>query len=267
MNNFCVKRHNNGVWFGTFGLLEKHNVKHGVSTRLGGVSQEPFDSLNMGISTGDELELVMKNRRLFCEAVGVDANRLVTAGQVHGDRIYVVEEKDINKGEVTLIQETDALVTAAKDVPIMLSFADCVPVLLYDPVKKVVAVSHAGWRGTVAKIAQKTLYTMQEKFGSKPEDCLAAIAPSIGGCCYEVDKTVIQSLEKSFSWWREVVTPRGERWLLDLWETNQRQLMDIGVNGGNIAVSGVCTNCNTQLFYSYRAGKGRTGRIGAIVSL
>jgi len=266
VKNFSVKRHSNGVWFGTFAHFDQLNIKHGLSTRLGGLSKMPYDTLNLGLSTGDDVEIVKVNRRLFCEAVGVDADKLVTAGQVHGDSIYVVEEKDVAEG-ATLIKETDALITGAKGVPLMLSFADCVPVLIYDPTHNVVAVSHAGWRGTVAKIAQKTIFTMQDKFGTKPTDCVVAIAPSIGACCYEVDKTVISVLKESFSWWQDIIIPRGERWLLDLWEANRRQLVDIGVDNSNITTSGVCTNCNTELFFSYRAGKGHTGRIGAIIAL
>jgi YfiH family protein len=270
MNKFSIARAENGVWFGTFANLSNSGIKHGVSTRLGGLSQPPYSALNLGIKTGDAAAIVQANRNLFCQAAGVIADKLVTAQQVHGDRIYIVEAGDAGRGRMgyeTSIPDTDALITNVAGIPLMLFFADCVPVLIADPVKKVVAVSHAGWRGTVAKIGQKTVLTMQDKFGTDPNDCLAAIGPSIGPCCYEVDKTVIDALQSSFSWWEDVVVPRRDRWMLDLWETNRRQLQDIGVKADNITISGVCTACNTELFYSHRAEKGKAGRLGAVIAL
>jgi hypothetical protein len=170
-------------------------------------------------------------------------------------------------GYQTAIPDTDALITAEQGIPLMLFFADCVPVLIFDPVGKAVAAVHAGWKGTVASIGQKAVLAMQERFGTRPEDCLAAIGPSIGPCCYEVDQPVVEALEQAFPWWEDLIIPRGERWMLDLWEANRRQLEAIGVHKRNIEISGVCTSCNTELFYSHRAEKGKTGRFGAIISL
>ena len=130
------------------------------------------------------------------------------------------------------------------------------------------AVSHAGWQGTVGKIAQKTVLTMQEKFATRPENCLIAIGPSIGPCCYEVDRPVIDMIECAFPWWRDLAIKRGEEhWMLDLWLANRLQLEEIGVRSQNIEVSGICTSCNTSLFYSHRGEKGIAGRMGAVIML
>ncbi|MDR3564912.1 MAG: peptidoglycan editing factor PgeF [Negativicutes bacterium] len=270
MKRFSLKRANNGVWFGTFAHFDHLNLKHGVSSRLGGLSKPPFATLNMGMKGSDDPATVKLNRKLFCQAVGVPVAATVTAQQVHSDKICVVEKQDAGRGAdsyETAIPGTDALITAVPDIPLMLFFADCVPVLIFDPVKRVVAISHAGWKGTVAKIAQKTVLMMQEKFATRPADCIAAIGPSIGPDSYEVDQPVIDALQASFPEWEELVVPRGDRWLLDLWLTNRRQLEEIGVDGRNIEVSGVCTQCNPELFYSHRAEKGNTGRMGAIIML
>lgn len=270
MKKFSLQRANDGVWFGTFAHFDYLNLKHGVSTRLGGLSRPPFATLNLGLKTADDPDAVNLNRKLFCQAVGVPLDRLVTAQQVHGSQVFVVEKQDAGRGGdsyETAIAGTDALVTAQPGVPLMLFYADCVPVLIYDPAQRVVAVSHAGWKGTVAKIAQKTVAVMQEKFGTRPADCVAAIGPSIGPDCYEVDQPVIDELQAAFSWWEELVVPRGERWLLDLWQANRRQLEEIGLDARNIEVSGVCTQCNSALFYSHRGDGGGTGRMGAIIML
>lgn len=267
---FTLRHNANGVWYGTFAHLEQSSVRHGVSTRLGGSSILPFASLNLGLHTGDEAEKVIINRQRFCEALKINALKIVTAEQTHGDKVAIITQQDIGKGSTNYneaISDTDALVTNVPDIPLMLFFADCVPVLIFDPVRRVAGVSHAGWKGTVAKIAQKTVLAMQENFGTKPGDCLVGIGPSIGPCCYEVDDMVINQLKQQFTGWEQLAKPHGQRWRLNLWQANRVQLEEIGVSADNIVVSGVCTACNSELYYSYRTEKGRTGRIGAVITL
>jgi len=270
MNCFTVQHRSNRVWYGTFPHFAEHYIKHGVSTRLGGASVMPFASLNLGLHTGDDADAVKKNRKLFCDAVGVELDRVVTAEQIHGTKVAVVGEKDAGKGAIKYdeaVVGADALITNIPNLPLLLFFADCVPVLIVDPVHKAIGVSHAGWKGTVGRIAQKTVLAMQENFGTNPADCLVGIAPSIGPCCYEVDQMVVAQLKQNCTKWSELLTTHGSKWRLDLWLANQMQLEEIGVPTANIVVSKVCTACNTELFFSYRAEKGRTGRIGAIISL
>lgn len=270
MNEFIIKHAPNGVWYGVFPRLEAAGIRHGISTRAGGTSDHPYKSLNLGLHTGDGLNAVKANRALFCQAVGVDYDQIVTAQQVHGDHIALVEGEHKGMGAKsydTSIGETDALITNTPGLPLMLFFADCVPVLIADPIHKAVGISHAGWKGTVAKIAQKTVLKMKEHFGSKPSDCLVAIGPSIGPCCYEVDEIVINQLKIQFDCWKQLVEPWKNRWKLNLWAANRVQLKQIGVPDDNIFESGVCTSCSTELFFSHRAEKGNTGRIGAVVAL
>ena len=259
----------NDIWIGTFQSFEQAAIKHGISTRLGGVSSKPYSSLNLGLHTGDDKEKVIKNRRAFARAVGVDPIRLTTAEQVHGDAVFIVGEEHAGLGAAEYskaIRGTDALITNIPNLPLILFFADCVPVLIADPVRRAVGISHAGWKGTVAAIAAKTVKAMENAYGTKPSDCIAGIGPSIGQCCYEVDEAVMNRL-KSFSYWSELVISKEERWQLNLQEANRRQLIEAGLKPESISVSNVCTCCNVELFFSYRAEHGLTGRIGAIISL
>lgn len=271
MSKFVIERNDNSVWFGRFEHLSNSVfIRHGISTRLGGLSQQPFSSLNLGLHTGDDANKVNENRARFCQAIGVNYPNAVTAQQNHGDNIAVVSKKDSGRGARSYdnsIANTDALITNTPDLPLLLFFADCVPVLIADPVHNAVGISHAGWKGTVAKIAQKTLLKMQENYNTNPADCLVGIGPSIGPCCYEVDAPVIDKLKEEFSEWDMLVTPRQERWHLDLWAANRLQLQEIGVKAENIVTSNICTSCNNELFFSHRAEHGRTGRIGAVISL
>lgn len=270
MNKFVLKYSANGVWYGIFSDLDAKGVKHGISTRLGGQSSHPFASLNLGLHTGDNAEAVWYNRQAFCKALQLPVERTITAEQVHSDVIQVVTDQDAGKGirhYHESIRGTDALITNVKDLPLMLFFADCVPVLIFDPVNRAIGISHAGWKGTVAKISQKTVLSMQQHYNTNPADCIIGIGPSIGPCCYEVDETVINKLKTCFSNWENLVTPNGSRWQLNLWEANRQQLREVGVQDNNITISGICTAENTALFFSHRAEAGRTGRIGAIISL
>ena len=270
MQEFSLQYGTNGLWYGVFSHFAKLSIKHGISTRLCGSSDSPFKSLNLALHTGDENRKVLANRRRFCEAVGVNAASIVTAEQVHEDKVAVVTVADSGKGAEIYAESLlgmDALITNVPNVPLMLFFADCVPVLMADPVHRVVGISHAGWKGTVAKIAQKTVLAMQEQFGTRPGDCLVGIAPSIGPCCYEIDDTVLARLKENFMQWEKLITPCEKKWRFDLWAANEQQLLEIGVAKENIVTSGVCTACNNELFFSYRAERGVTGRIGAVITL
>lgn len=246
-------------------------VSHGFSTRLGGVSTGIYASLNLGLSKDDRRENVLENRRRFLQALGLDLADLVAAQQVHGTRVAVVTARDRGRGgrdSATEIPSTDALITAERGIALSAYFADCVPLFFLDPQGPAISLAHAGWKGTVAAIGQKTLARMGEEFGTEPSRCLVAIGPSIGPCCYEVDGPVLEALAAAFPYWRELVTLKGGgKGQLDLWETNRRQLMEMGVKEENIYISRLCTACNERLFFSYRAHNKRTGSLAAVMSL
>lgn len=267
--DFSIQYAANKVWYGTFAHFDRIGIKHGVATRIGGVSDAPYHSLNLGLRVGDDISKVASNRKKLYEAIGIDPATVVSGQQRHGDNVAIITKKDMGKGSMKYdgIQNTDALITNVHGVSLMVFFADCVPVLFVDPKRKAIGACHAGWRGTVAKIAAKTLMAMQQNFGTEPDDCLVGIGPSIGKCCYEIDDTVISHYKKVFGWWEEVVVPIGNKWRLDLWKTNHRQLVDMGVDSKNIISSNICTSCNTSLFYSYRAEHGRTGVLAALITL
>ena len=271
MSKFVIKRAPNGVWHGLFTHLAHQGIKHGVSTRLGGLSTPPYATLNLGLKSGDDPDKVLLNRDLFCQAVGVDYARAVTGQQVHGDHIHLVLEDDAGRGtrsHAAAVPASDALITNRRGLPLILFYADCVPVLIFDPVRRAIGLSHAGWKGTVARIAAKTVLAMGEHFGTSPADCFVGIGPSIGPCCYEVDAPVVEALQASFEGtWRDLVVPSADKWHLDLWHANRDQLEEIGVPRAHIDISGVCTAENTALFYSHRAERGNTGRHGAVICL
>jgi len=270
VERFILNYGNNGLWYGTFTHFNTLNIKHAISSRLGGTSKQPFSSLNLGLHVEDNDKDVIVNRQLFCEAIGMHFDHIVTAQQLHTDIVAVITAKEVGKGAQNYsdaISATDALITNVPNIPLMLFFADCVPVLIVDPVQHAVGVVHAGWKGTVAKIAQKTIVSMQVNFGTDPKDCLVGIAPSIGPCCYEVDEVVVNKIKKQFDNWEELVSPTGNKWYFDLWKANCIQLEQIGVKSNHIVVSGVCTACNHDLFFSYRKENGCTGRMGAAIIL
>lgn len=246
-------------------------VSHGFSTRLGGVSTGVYSTLNLGLSKNDRRENVLENRRRFLHALGLDPVNLVAAQQAHGTRVAVVTGQERGKGgrDVrTEIPSTDALITDERGIILSAYFADCVPLFFLDPQRPAIGLAHAGWKGTVATIARKTLARMEQEYGTEPSRCMVGIGPSIGPCCYEVDKRVLEPLAAAFPYWRELVIPRGTgKWHLDLWETNRRQLLDIGVQEENIYISRLCTACNEKLFFSYRAHNKNTGSLAAVMAL
>jgi len=269
LGTFSIQ-HREGIWNGTFSHFSAFGLKHGVSARLGGASNEPFTSLNLALHVGDDPDTVRINRQLYCRTLDIPAAALVTAEQIHSDSIHLVTAQDYGRGAINYQEafpETDALITQVPGIPLMLFFADCVPVLIFDPVQRVIAVVHAGWKGTVALLARKTVLAMQSYCQTQPEDCLVGIAPSIGPCCYKVDTPVIERLKASFVHWESLLKKEETHWKLNLWEANRQQLREIGVKDENIINSQVCTACNSSLFFSYRKEQGKTGRLAAFIML
>lgn len=262
----------NGVPFLRFPIFEGHPVIHGFSTRLGGVSKGDCTSMNVSFTRGDKREDVEENHRIFAGAVGYEPGQLVLTDQVHKTEIRRVGREDT--GEVfdaqRSIRETDGLVTDEPGVMLMTFFADCVPLLFYDPVKKAVGNAHSGWRGTVQRMGQKMTARMKEEFGSEPEDLLAVIGPSICQSCYEVSEEVIKEFQKTFDLrYKDDIyykKPDGH-YQLDLWQANKILLLEAGVKEEHICVSGVCTCCHPDLLFSHRYTKGKRGNLAAVIGL
>lgn len=244
-------------------------VSHAFTTRLGGVSEGPYNSLNLAMHVGDFQRNVLDNRKMACRALGADPGDMVCGQQVHKSRVHVVTGADRGRGAWDYpgaIPETDALVTDCPGILLSSYYADCVPILILDPVKRATGLIHAGWKGTVAGIAGAALETMQKAFGTDPGDCLAAIAPSIGPCCYEVDQPVISALAGGGFDPSLFAVPAGPgRWKLDLPGINRAILSGAGVK--TIAETGLCTSCRPDLFFSYRGQSGNCGRMASMMVL
>jgi polyphenol oxidase len=273
MADSFVLKQKNGLWWGTFPALAEAGFLSACSCRLHGDSALVPGTLNLALHVGDDPDLVRNNRLRFAEAIGVDPALFTTCAQVHGSRVAVVTETDAGSGAFSLedatspdgtpwqgtIEGTDALITCLPNVPLLLFYADCTPVLLADPVTGTIGLAHAGWRGTAAEIARKTVAAMTEHFGVQPGNLLASIGPSIGPCCYEVD----ESVRKQMPAYARFFQPHGKgHYQLDLWGINETQLRLAGVPADHIAVARVCTECNHELFCSYRYEQGKTGRMG-----
>lgn len=264
MAEFVFKVSNN-IEFGYFPFLEKYGVVHGFTCRSGGVSDLVQDGLNMALHVGDGKEKVLTNREKVAAAFHYDPSKVTTCAQVHGNKVVEVTESLVGKGAFDYgdtIKETDGLITTLPKVPLMLFFADCVPVMLVDTKGQGFALVHAGWRGAVSNIAAKAVEMLEEKYGAKPENIIAAIGPSIGPCCYEVDKTVWnQALD-----YHSCFTPVSpEHWLLNLWQVNRLQLERMGIPSENILCAEYCTKDHMDKYFSYRGEHGRTGRLAALI--
>lgn len=245
-------------------------VKHCFTTRRGGVSKDIYNSLNTSLIKADIRENVIKNLDIVCSAIGIDYRKLVFSDQVHGDEIRVVTQADIGKGinQESDIRGVDALITNVPGVPMITFYADCVPVFILDPVNKAVGLAHSGWKGTTLKIAAKTIKKMSEAFGTKPEDCLVGIGPSIEMNCFEIKEDAARLFKEGFENWELFMRKKDEEhYVADLWKAVTLTLMEIGVQAKNITVSGLCTCCNEDLFFSHRRDKGRTGSLSAIIEL
>ena len=249
-------------------LLEYRGIGHFVSTRVGGHSTLPYDSLNLSFNVGDDPENVRKNRERLVEAIGIPLNSVTTAKQIHDDCVKVVSEELRGRGSVDYdgaINGTDAMVTNVPNTCLMILLADCVPLLFYDPSKEVIGVAHAGRKGTIRLIAQATTRALQEHFGCSTQDIVVGIGPSVGPCCYQVGQEVVSQFEQVFGTTQRIITNRSAdgRGYLDLREANLRQLLDTGIPEENIEMARTCTCHHSDVFFSYRHEKGKTGRFGA----
>lgn len=259
------------VTYVTFPLLQKEGLIHGFSTRLGGVSKGYFSSMNLSFQRGDREEDVRENYKRIGEAIGFSPENLVFSDQIHEDTIYSVTKDDCGKGYTKeLLKGNDGLVTNERQVPLVTFYADCVPIFFYDPVKEVIGMAHSGWRGTVKRIGCKMLSKMQTEYGSKVEDILVVIAPSICKDCYEISEDVANEFKKEM---KEIPTElyleeKGNgKYQLDLWKVNEEMLLRAGVQREHLAVTDLCTCCNPELFFSHRASEGKRGNLAGFMML
>lgn len=262
--------------------MEAHpGLSAGFSSRNGGVSHHELNSLNCALHVQDAPANVLENRQRLAESIGFSFDAWTCAEQVHGRRVTAVTAEDRGKGRESreqAVQESDGLTTDIPGTLLTAFFADCVPLYFFDPIQKAVALSHAGWKGTALNIAEETVRTMRDTYGSRPEHILCAIGPSIGQCCYEVDRNVADRVEEALTlegfasrWtesdWRLIRTEKTDgKIMLNLKEANRQFMIKAGILPTNIEISGLCTSCNTQLFFSHRKERGKTGRMTAWIA-
>ena len=255
--------HYDKLRFYQFNSFPDNQVKQGVFTRHGGVSPHPWKSLNLGGTVGDERKNIVENRKSLFDSINQTVESLYDVWQVHSDIVVKVEKP---RGLSNEPVKADAIITNNPHVTLFMRFADCVPILIYDPVMSVVGMVHAGWEGTVKKIASITIQAMQEQFGCKPQDILAGIGPSICVRHYEVKQDVGNKVRMAFgSESSSILVEETNKVYFDLWRANELSLRNSGVK--NIEISGICTACNLDDWYSHRGENGVTGRFGAILAL
>ena len=266
-------KENRGVTYLSFPILEDTGlVSHAFSTRLGGVSKGDFATMNFSFTRGDDRDDVLENYRRMAAALGVDRERMVLTWQTHTTNVRRVTEEDEGKGIVRDrdYRDVDGLITDIPGITLVTFFADCVPLYFLDPVHKAIGLSHSGWRGTVKRMGQVTVDAMKEAFGTRPEDIIACIGPSICGDCYEVGEEVADEFADAFhEKYHDVILLKKQngKYQLDLWKANEIVLKEAGIKGDNLAVTNICTYCNPQLLFSHRRTAERRGNLCAFLSV
>jgi len=239
------------------------DLTQAVFTRQGGCSQAPWDSLNLGGTVGDDKQRVLENVNRALSALDRAPGSIYDVWQVHGVNVAIAEAP---RPVDALHLEADTILTNTPGITLLMRFADCVPIFLNDPVRKVVGISHAGWMGTVRGTVRFAVEAMQARFGSKPGDILAGIGPSIGPDHYEVGPDVVAQVRQSFGQSAaSLLEERAGATHFNLWAANRLTLEKAGVR--QVELAGLCTACHTGDWYSHRAERGRTGRFGAIIAL
>ncbi len=259
-----IVRETNGLKYYQFESFCEAGIKHGFFTRLGGVSPKPFDSLNMATTVGDTAENVIENLGRMFGVFGLDLKTRYDGWQCHGRTVIATDvPRDMN---TTRPLRADGLMTANPDVTLVQRFGDCVPVLLYDPVRKAVASYHAGWPGTLNNICEAVITNMRKLYGTHPEDLIAGIGPSIGPDHFEVKEDVAGPFRDFFGErYRLISDLSGNRIRIDLWKANRFLLEDQGVR--KIETAEICTVCHKDEWFSHRGDHGKTGRFGVLITL
>ena len=256
----------------SFPLFEKESgIKHLFSTRLGGVSDGIFSSMNLSYTRGDEKSAVDENFRRIAAVFGLNSEHFVLSDQTHTTNVKIVTKEDLGKGVTRPkdYSDIDGLITNEPGIILGTFYADCVPLYFYDPVKKVIALSHSGWRGTVAGIGRVTIEKMHAEFGCNPNDILVAIGPSICQDCYEVSEDVAEEFSKVFlEKTNEIMLAKAnQKYQLDLWKANELLLLDAGIKKEHLEITDICTCCNPEFLFSHRASQGKRGNLGAFLVL
>lgn len=265
--------HKNGVTYLTYPAFDcVEGILHGFSTRLGGVSQGIYSSMNLSFTRGDEESAVKENYRRIADAIGFSVDDLVTSDQTHTANVRKVTEADRGKGILIPRDYTDVdgMITDVPGIVLATFYADCVPLYFVDPVHCAIGLSHSGWRGTVQKIGAVTVRKMAEEYGSNPKDILAAVGPSICQDCYEVSEDVIEQFCSAFEkqyWNRLFYRKENGRYQLNLWEANRIIFAEVGILEENISMPNLCTCCNPEFLFSHRASKGKRGNLAAFLGI
>lgn len=247
-------------------------VKHGFSTRKGGVSTGIFSSMNLNFKRGDDPDAVMENYRRMAAALNMRVEDMVLSDQTHTTNVRVITEEDRGKGILRPqdYSDVDGMITNVPEIVLVTSYADCVPLYFVDPVRKAIGLSHSGWKGTVGHIGQKTVWKMHEVYGSEPKDIVAAIGPSICQSCYEVSDDVAEAFRANFTADEaaDILLDKGNgKYQLDLWKANWYVLTDADILPEHLSVTDLCTACHPDLLWSHRKTNGQRGGLSAFLSL
>lgn len=254
------------------GLSAFDGLNHFISGRKGGTSRGAFSSLNLGFHTGDNDFDVLQNRRILADAAGTDFFCATLARQCHSGNVAIVDESMKGRGAAELesaLPNTDGMITNVPGICLHVLVADCVPIILYDPVKRVVAALHAGWRGGLKKIAAHAVEKMVQHYGCRAADMRAGLGPSNGPCCYEVGEDVRRETLRTLGNTKGIMTESDTagKYFFDQWTLNKQQLLDYGLKDEHIETADICTQCTSDDFFSSRAGGGVTGRFAAGVAI
>lgn len=262
-----------GVTFLTYPAFEQMpEIVHGFSTRLGGVSEGIYSSMNLSFTRGDKEEAVKENYRRIAAAIGFEMESIVTSDQTHTANVRRITEEDRGNGitKPRPYKDVDGMITNVPGVVLATFYADCVPLYFVDPVHKAIGLSHSGWRGTVAKIGKVTVEKMREEYGTKPEEIYAAVGPSICQDCYEVSEDVAEEFRHAFcpEHWDELFYKKENgKYQLNLWEANRIVFLEAGIPEDHISMPNLCTCCNPEFLFSHRASKGKRGNLGAFLGI
>lgn len=242
-------------------------VRHGFSTKKGGVSDGIYSTMNLGLNRGDDIENVKKNFKIMAQTLGVPYEKMVLSDQTHTVNIKKISYDDAGKGLIKEkdYKDVDGIMTNETGIVLVTFYADCVPLFFLDPVKKVIALSHSGWRGTVNKMGKVTVEKMKQEYGCNPEDILACIGPSICQKCYEVSEDVALEFAEKFGNSDMFYKKENGKYQLDLWMANEMALKEAGIE--NIENRRICTCCNSEYLFSHRKTNGKRGNLAAFMML